>query len=442
MKLFYLLLSFAIALICLFSLQAVWFHYTYHLHSHSIEKSIDSIFKKAVEDEMNQRFLELEKNIKENFSDTDVCISSFNVDTDFNPAENNSVISQQYAMIQQLMEMNNIPFNLVGFDSIFHSLLQSQQYLFHYQINFIDSVGKTIETSGQRIVNGFKTTALPIINGEKIYAVVKISSPIVFKTMLAILSISILVVLLIITCLICETKIFINQYHLNRLRENFAQALTHDMKTPLATIYSVLSQSKNGIINKYPEQMQQKYYEVAIDQTFNLQAIVERILTLVSIEKKQLSLNKQPIDLPEMIQSLIDKFTVKSDKTIVFQTAYHLKDNCVYADPLYLQNAISNLIDNAIKYSGNSVEIKIECISIEKQVTIHAKDNGFGISFADQLKIFKKFERGAEIKRNRISGFGIGLNYVRQVIEAHGGKVAVFSKEGIGSDFVITLPSN
>jgi len=402
-----------------------------------MEESIDSIFSQAVEQELDQRFLELQKNVKENLPDANVYVTSF--DIDYNDKGNNNVISQQFAMIQHLVETNNIHFNMNGFDSIFHSLLKSNLYPFHCQINHVDSLDKIIETSGMFVNTGFKTTALPIINGENIYAIVKISSPSVFKTMLVILGVSILIVLLIMTCIIYGIKLLFNQYQLNRLRENFSHALTHDMKTPLATIHSVFIQLKSGILDNNPD-MQQKFYTIALDQVISLQEIVNQILTLSAIEKRQLSLHKQLIDLPVMIQSLIDKFTINTGKIIVFHTSYNLKNNYVFADPLYLNNVISNLIDNAIKYSGDPVEIKIECASIEKKTNIHVKDNGFGISKIDQLKIFKRFERGAEIKRNHISGFGIGLNYVQQIIEVHGGTVALSSQEGIGSEFIITLP--
>jgi len=436
-KLFNLLLLFIVAFICLFSLQGAWLFHTYRLHSQRVEECVDSIFNKAVEEELDQRFLKMEKNIKENLSDTNVFIASFNVND--NDRENNNVVSQQFTMFQQLMESYNIHFNMNRVDSIFHLLLQSHHYPFRYQIYLLDSSGKLMKTSNGFVGKGFKTVALPIVNGEKVYAIVKISSPVVFRTMFAILSVSILIVLLIMACMIYGIRLFINQQHLNQLRENFTHALTHDMKTPLATIHSVLVQLKNGALDKNPD-MEQKYCTIAIDQALNLQAVVNQILTLASIENKQLSLNKQTIHLPEMIQSLIDKFTIESGKTTVFQTSYNLGDGKVYADPFYLNNVISNLIDNAIKYSGKRVEINIECCKREKQVDICVKDNGFGISSTDQLKIFNRFERGAEIKRNRISGFGIGLNYVQQIIEAHEGTVTVLSREGIGSEFIITLP--
>ena len=437
MKLSTLLPIFAFALLCLFSLQSFWLYYTYQLHLESIKESVNSFFYQTVEKELDQRFLELGEKINYNLSDSSTHIASFKID--YNHLENESVVSQQFDMFQQLMANYKVHFNITNGDSIFSSLLQLNQYPFSYQINYVDSIGRIIDSAGQEIKNGFKTDALPVINGEKIYAVVKITSPVVFRKMLFILTVSILIFFFIIACIIYEMRVFLNQHYLNQIRDNFTHALTHDMITPLSTIHSVLDQFKKGTIDKDPDK-RQKFNSIAIDQVIGLQNTVNQILTLAFIEKKQLTLNKQLIDLPAMIQSLTDEYNIKAHKGITFQTSFDLKGNVVYADLFYLNNVISNLIDNAIKYSNDSVNIEIICHAVEKQVVIHVKDNGFGISQNDQLKIFKRFERGAEIKRNRISGFGIGLNYVHQVIEAHGGNVSVLSQKGIGSEFIITFP--
>ena len=441
MKFSNLMLIFASALFCLFALQAFWLYYTYQLHFRSIEESVNSIFYQTIEKELDQRFIELGEKAKGNLLDPNIHTTSFNIEYGGidNGKERESVVSQQFSLVQQLMATCDIFFNINSVDSIFHSLLQSNKYPFKYRISHTDSLGRIINTAGQAIDKGFMTTAVPVINGEEVYAVVKITAPVVFSDMLFILIASILIFLFIITCLIYEIKTFLNQHHLIQVRENFTHALTHEMKTPLSTIHSILSQFEKGAIDKNPA-MRQKFSSIAVEQVLNLQTTVNQILTLAYIEKKQLSLNKEPIDLPAMIQSLVDKFSVKSGKVVVFQTTFDLKDNIVNSDSYYLNNAISNLIDNAIKYSGDSVKIDIECTAGEKYIFIKIKDNGFGISLNDQQKIFKRFERGAEFNRNYISGFGIGLNYVQQVIEADGGTVSLFSQEGVGSEFVIALP--
>ena len=438
MKLSTLLSITAFALMCLLLLQAFWLYYTYQLHSDSIKESINSIFHQTIEKEMDQRFLELEEKIKGNLSERDIHIASFKID--ISGLENKSVVSQQFDIFQQLMVENDIKFNITNGDSIFHTLLQSNNYYFNYKINYMDSTGKIIDTTGQEIISGFQTDILSVINGERVYAVVKITPPAVFKNMLVILIASILIFFFIIACLLYTMKIFINQHQLNQLRENFIHALTHEMKTPLSTIHSVLDQFEKGKIDKDPD-LRQKFCSIAIDKVIDLQNTVNQILTLAYIQKKQLTLNIQSVDLPLMIQSLIEEFKIKTKKPVRFQIICDLKDSVVSADSFYLNKVISNLIDNAIKYSNESVKIEIECFTEEKQVYIRIKDDGLGIPHDDQLKIFKRFERGAEIRRNKVSGFGIGLNYAQQVIEAHGGNISVTSQEGIGSEFIISLPA-
>ena len=438
MKLSTLLSISAFALLSLFSLQAFWLYYSYKQHSEKIKETINSIFTQTVEKELDQRFLEFNNILKENLFDSNIRSTSF--DIDYSSLENQSVVSQQIDMFQQIMATYNINFNMVIGDSIFRSLFELNHYPFNYQINYIDSVGQIINTSGHEINNGFRTEVLPVINGEKIYAVVDITAPTVFRNMLYILTISILIFFFIIACIIYTMRVFFNQYHLNHLRDNFTHALTHDMRTPLSTIHSVLDQFEKGIINEDPE-MCKKFCSIGIEQVLNLQNTVNQILTLAYIEKKQLTLNKQALNLPVMIKSLIDEFSIKTDKFVTFHTSYDLKNSIICADSFYMYNVISNLIDNAIKYSNESVEIFIDCTVGEKQAFISVKDNGLGISNNDQLKLFKRFERGAEIKRKRVSGFGIGLNYVQQVVEAHGGTVAVISQEKVGSEFIITLPT-
>jgi len=444
MNLFNLLRVFAVALLCLFSLQAFWLYHTYQIHLEKIKESVNSIFYQTIEKELDQRFLELGQKATGKIPNVAIRTDTFKINYGDlkSDIEGKSIVSQQFAMTQQLVEAHGIHFNPVKVDSIFRSLLQSNQYHFQYRINFVDPTGRILNTAGTSQISGkgFKTIVLPIIDGEKTYAFVEIPSPVVFKNMAAILIVSILIIFFIIACLIFVIKLFLDQNYLYRLRENFINALTHDMTTPLATIHSVLDRMEKGTIDNRSDPGR-KFNAIAIEQVVNLQTTVNQILTLAYIDKKQLSLNKQTVDLQAMVRSLIDNYTVKSNKAIEFQTFFDLHDRNVYADPYYLNNAISNLIDNAIKYSGDSVKIEIECTAGEKQICIRVKDAGFGISSNDQLKIFKPFERGAEIKRNRINGFGIGLNYVQQVIEAHEGKVTVSSREGIGSEFILTFPA-
>ena len=136
-----------------------------------------------------------------------------------------------------------------------------------------------------------------------------------------------------------------------------------------------------------------------------------------------------------------DKFTAKASKPVQFTV--NLKATEVYADQEYLEEVISNLIDNAIKYSNETVDIQISSDSNESYTILKVYDNGFGIAKEDQAVIFNKYERASATKRNRkggASGFGLGLNFAEQVITAHDGKIVVNSIEGEFTEFIIYLP--
>jgi two-component system phosphate regulon sensor histidine kinase PhoR len=426
---------FAISLACLFALQGIWLFFTYKRETLNVQYVLNKSLLKAVEKEMDERFSLVGGKQVQNG-----CPASFNLAFEYKKNENDgNLISQQFDFIQQILFYEKFFFDLTKIDSIYTTYLHKNNIDVQYRLNYMDSLGNIIESKGVNIDKGFNTDTIPIVNGTKIGAIVNISLPAIFQSMLGVLIVSVLIFFFIIACLIYEVKIFLTQHHLDQLRKNFVHTLSHDMRTPLATIHSVLVQLNNGSLDTDPE-MKRKFNDIATKQTLNLQAIINQILITAYVDQKQLTLNKQEIDLPQMIHSLIDKFMVWKEKNIEFSEKYDLKNSIICADPFYLENAINNLIDNAIKYSGDSVKIDIECTDGCKQIYIHIKDNGLGISEKDQQKIFDPFERGAEIKRKRISGFGLGLNYVKYVIEAHGGVVALVSREGVGSEFIITIP--
>lgn len=434
---------FYIAFSSLFLFQGVWLYYAYIKKKLEIESTLESILLESIEKEMDYRFIELnslrdqDPEPEEEYIEEEFRFIKF--DIDYNELNQNGVTSQQHSFMQQILFFENIPFSLSSLDSIFSNLLTEENLPLHYQLLYTDSLGSIIQSTSEEIKRGYKSEIIHITEGFDVQAIIKIASPVILKNMLAILLVSILIFLLIAGCMIYLTNMFISQQHLNQLRENFTHALTHDMKTPLGTILTVMEQIKIGSLDNNPE-MKNKFLEIGIEQTINLQAIINQILIVAYIDKKQLNLNKELIDLPLMIKTLIEKFAVTKRKRILFTEEYKLNNASVFADKLYLSNAISNLIDNAIKYSKDPVEIDIVCSAGDKQIYIRVIDNGLGISAKDQQKIFERFERGSEFKRNKVSGFGLGLSFVKAVIQAHGGAIAVYSQENKGSKFTITIP--
>ena len=226
------------------------------------------------------------------------------------------------------------------------------------------------------------------------------------------------------------------------LRNDFSYAMVHDMKSPLSSIIMGSRFLHSGKVDDKPE-IKEKYFSIIESEAEHLLALVNKLLTISKLENKKLILNKQLVNLETVIDDIVEKAKAKSEKNIDF--IVDLLEKNVMADEQYLAEAISNLIDNAIKYSKDHIEISITSQNSDKYVLLKVRDNGIGISKEDQLIIFDKFGRAAVHEHNRkggVSGFGLGLNYVDQVMQAHGGKVTVSSEKDNYSEFTLYIPKN
>ena len=226
------------------------------------------------------------------------------------------------------------------------------------------------------------------------------------------------------------------------LRNDFSYAMVHDMKSPLSSIIMGARFLHSGKVDDKP-QIKEKYYSIIESEAEHLLALVNKLLTISKLENKKLILNKQQVNLEPIIDDIVEKAKAKTTKNIDFTVDLLTKH--VLADEQYLAEAISNLIDNAIKYSKDEIKISITSHQNDKYVLLKVRDNGIGISKEDQLVIFDKFGRAAVHEHNRkggVSGFGLGLNYVDQVMQAHGGKVTVASEKDNYSEFTLYIPKS
>ena len=232
------------------------------------------------------------------------------------------------------------------------------------------------------------------------------------------------------------------QEQMAELRNDFSYAMVHDMKSPLSSIIMGAHFLHSGKVDDKP-QIKEKYYTIIEDEAEHLLALVNKLLTISKLENKKLILNKWDIYLEPIINDLIDKTKAKATKPLEIVTDLKVKN--VFADEQYLTEAIANLLDNAIKYSKDEIKIKISTIDTDKNVLLKVRDNGIGITKEEQQIIFDKFGRAAIHEKNRkggVSGFGLGLNYVDQVMQAHGGKVTVSSEKDKFSEFTLYIPKN
>lgn len=219
---------------------------------------------------------------------------------------------------------------------------------------------------------------------------------------------------------------------IEEMKDDFVNNMTHELKTPIAIAYSA-----NDALLNYDEgndrQKQQKYLAVALEQLNRLSGLVENILSMSMERRKTLAFNKEGIELLPFVSEIAASQELRTDKEIKIEVEASPENVTVEADPTHLANIIHNLIDNSIKYSGSAVDIKIRIGTASMEVS----DNGIGISAKDLPHIFDKFYRVPTGNRLDVSGYGIGLFYVKSIVEKMGWNIEVESKKGDGTKFII-----
>lgn len=420
-----------IGLVAVIAMQSIWLYSTYKQFSESIYKESGGILKKALNKEASIRFEKTPKG---------TMISGA-------PTAKSGEIVPEIAYLQEGLSNLGFQLSLEIVDSIATSLLQNIDIKDAIVLSCINMNTKEILEQSKRNID---LNSLGMIKSEIVPIRTDLSQGVqlvlvnpyytILKRMGLLLISTAILMALVATCIIYQIKIIRKQNKIAQLREDFSQAMIHDMKNPLASIISAVSLLHGGRMDHKPE-LKENYFSIVESEVNHLQVLTNKVLTLAKLEKCQLDMNKIRLELEPMIDDLIEKFSIKSTKPIHFTK--NLGAKVVSADEEYLKEAISNLIDNAIKYSKESVEVAISSRIDEKSIIIKVRDNGLGISDKDQKVIFEKFERASAVKRTRkggATGFGLGLNYVYQVMQAHGGGVYVNSIEGEYSEFILYIP--
>ena len=251
---------------------------------------------------------------------------------------------------------------------------------------------------------------------------------------------SLLMSIIIIYCLVKQIQIIKTQQLTARKQKDFSYAMIHDQKSPLTSLMLGIGNLKSGKLDDKLEK-RNKLLGVMEKEAGHLLKLINMVLTISKIEGGKLTLNKQHVAIRPMLEDLAEKALARAGKEVGF--TYDLRAETVYADKEYVKEAISNLIDNSIKYSNECVEIDFKSWEDLTSTFIEVRDNGFGIDKEDQVRIFQKFERSNILtsKGQGISGFGLGLNYVKQIISEHEGEVLLDSAIGVYSAFTLKIPN-
>lgn len=231
----------------------------------------------------------------------------------------------------------------------------------------------------------------------------------------------------------------IRQRKNNQIRDDLINNLTHEFKTPISTIYlaaEVLLQT-----NEYQQKRVKKYASIILDENKRMRNQIDRILQMSALENGDFRIEKQQIDMHELLQKLVTNLCLEHCDTNVNLHFYLNATNpIIIGDTLHLSNVIINLVNNAIKYSQNNPGIIIKSRNNSKSFIFSIEDLGIGIKKEHLKSIFNKYYRVPTGNIHNVKGFGIGLYYVKKIIELHKGNVKVFSELDKGTKFEIILP--
>ena len=416
-----------ISLLAIITLQFIWLYNTYKLIQQDIQKECNNILDNALYTEINLA----SKHIPEG--------------TEITGGPQNDSISSMTYLYDGLHKLG-IQYSIHEIDSIIGIQLKERNIYSEFVILSINPKNQIIYEKS----NNHNLSQLGIIKSNIIptridfsYGIqMMLDSPYIYiiGRMGLLLISTIILVIFVISCIAYQIRIIARINKISQIREDFSYAMVHDMKTPLTTIFTALSFLHSGRLDDKPE-TKEKFFNVAKEEADRLLTLTNKLLTISKLENKKMKMECEKIALEPMLVRLADKFKVKSHKPVSFE--FDLQTPEIYADAEYIEEAFSNLIDNSIKYSKERVDIRISSSRNDLYSIIKIYDNGFGISEKDQRSIFNKYERaaaGSRSRRKKASGFGLGLNFVQQVIEAHKGKIFVNSIEGEFTEFIIYLP--
>jgi two-component system phosphate regulon sensor histidine kinase PhoR len=251
---------------------------------------------------------------------------------------------------------------------------------------------------------------------------------------------AVLFILIVFTAFFITLRSLLVQRKLNEIKRDFINNMTHELKTPLATISLAVDALKTNKVQGDPSAV--SYFSNIIkEENVRMNKHVEVILQAAHLEKKEYDLNLQPVDVHDLIFGVLDSFKLQLEaKPATVETVLEADPSVIQADEEYLLHVFSNLIDNAIKYSKDTIDITIKTSVIGNKLQITFQDKGIGMDATTSKHIFEKFYRAHSGNIHNVKGFGLGMSYVKWVMDIHKGSIKVDSVIDKGTTITLLLP--
>ncbi|HET9055797.1 MAG TPA: HAMP domain-containing sensor histidine kinase [Chitinophagaceae bacterium] len=275
---------------------------------------------------------------------------------------------------------------------------------------------------------------------EVLWVVVPNVKSFVFKSLGWMIIGAVLFTFILVTAFYLTVSTMLKQKKLSEIKGDFINNMTHEFKTPLATISLAVDAMKNEKVMHDRNKMD--YFSGIIkEENRRMNKQVETILQVAQLDRQELQLNLKPLHVHDVIKRAMDNLKLQlQERGGIIETCFDADSDLLQADEVHLINLISNLLDNAVKYSKENLVIKIITKNIGNSIRITIEDNGIGMSKETLKRIFEKFYRAHTGNLHNVKGFGLGLSYVKTMVEAHDGSIKAESTLGKGSKFLIDLP--
>jgi two-component system phosphate regulon sensor histidine kinase PhoR len=330
-------------------------------------------------------------------------------------------IKKVYDLVKQELKRKNID---VAYNLIFYDIKNEER-----------STSEDVNNAGKPFLTTVsKSTFLPKQSTLRISFID--DTKVILRRIYGGILISTLLILAVISCLFYLLKIIKHQKQLAEVKNDLISNITHEFKTPIATIGAALEgiSNFNAIEDK---EKTKKYVSMSSQQLTKLNVMVEKLLETATLDSDNLELNKEQIDLLELLNTLVGRYKIQfQDK--IFNTSFKVEQVLVHMDVFHFENALNNIIDNAVKYGGDEVSISV--LKNSKSIEILISDNGNTLTKANKDRIFEKFYRVPKGNTHDVKGFGIGLYYTKTIIDKHDGTI-VLDLNPNQTTFKISLPN-
>lgn len=421
--------------------QFYFLYNTYESVSRIIKSSVEKSFVSAVREHRDYRMQNVQTN---GTGRVEIKFNSSNKNDSDNRSEDEDILDLGKMNVDDAMFKANSyiisksPLEISKLDSIYFRFLKDENLEFLYDIIIYKKDSIFFRTTRLVNVSNLQQTNRMELDFETdAQAFYKNPMTVILQKMLWFFISSVLLILVIGYALLYQLRIIIRQKRIEKIRRDFTDSMTHELRHPLQGALSMAEAMENPAFTENADRRTNAVQRIK-HNLFNLSNLLESIVQKSYSEKLQQVAEWGDNNLKEMLNDLVANFTILAKKKTVFVTHFEdIAPNYQY-DTVHFPNAIKNLIDNAIKYSDESVTITISVEDNDENFTVTVADNGIGISDKELPYIFDKFYRVYGKKRDH--GFGLGLSYVKWVADIHSGSVNVESHKGKGSVFSITIP--